>query len=83
MFYLSGISDEGVLGDTNSFAIKFTDEKSAPKLDLGAGSVSDEQFSVLMLGPDITYADMTYLLEAQVTPCKPTNDYYVRTSLFL
>lgn len=79
MFYLSGISDAGVLGDTKSFAIKFTDDKSAPKLDLGAGSVSDEQFSVLMLGSEVTYADLTYLLETHVTPCKPTNDYYVRT----
>jgi hypothetical protein len=36
--------------------------------------------SLILLGAEITYADIEYLVEAQLTLCNPTNDYHVRVS---
>lgn len=59
-----------------SFAIKFQDAGSEPRFDISGEGVN-EQFSVLILGSDVMYVDVPYVVEAHVTPCKPTHDYYV------
>lgn len=59
-----------------SFTVKFQDTDSEPKFNIDGAGI-DKQFSVLMFGPDVTYVDVQYLVEAHVTPCKPTDDYYV------
>lgn len=36
-----------------------------------------DKFSLVLLGGDQIYVNMEYILEAQVTMCRPTQDYHV------
>lgn len=76
IFQISGKNKKDIMSDMRSFTVKFQDANSEPKFNIDGAGI-DKQFSVLMLGSDLTYVDVQYEVEAHVTPCKPTNDYYV------
>lgn len=48
--------------------------KGDPKLLIEGRS---EMFSVNLIGGQVAYADLEYILDAQVTTCYRTQDYYV------
>lgn len=39
-------------------------------------------FSVVLVGGQMTYADLDYILEAQIITCFKTQDYYVSLQMF-
>lgn len=73
VFTVTGISGNNSI-EQKSFRVNNISGKK--KLELTEGYA--EKYSLILLGSEITYSSIEYILEAQVTMCNPTQDYQVR-----
>ncbi|XP_049877651.1 uncharacterized protein LOC126374919 isoform X3 [Pectinophora gossypiella] len=72
IFNITAIDQGGETSAPKSFHIDNT--QGEQKLDLVEGRA--EQLYMVLVGGQLTYSDVPYVLQAQVTSCAPTQDYY-------
>ncbi|XP_058813320.1 uncharacterized protein LOC131677495 [Topomyia yanbarensis] len=76
-FNIVGIDDAGTMSDGQNFTITYRGKNARTSVDQ-VGSSSSNDVSLLLLGAEVSYSDVPYLLTAKLIFCKPRNDYKVK-----
>lgn len=79
-FNIVAIGEAGPIGVGQNFTIMYRGRNSQASVDQD-GSSNSEDVSLLLLGAEVCYADIPYILKARLIFCEPKNDYTLAWSI--
>ncbi|KAL1396986.1 hypothetical protein pipiens_010095 [Culex pipiens pipiens] len=79
-FNIVAIGEAGPIDGGQNFTIMYRGRNSQASVDQD-GSSNSEDVSLLLLGAEVCYADIPYILKARLIFCEPKNDYKLAWSI--
>uniref|UniRef100_A0A182MV52 GPS domain-containing protein n=1 Tax=Anopheles culicifacies TaxID=139723 RepID=A0A182MV52_9DIPT len=77
-FGVVAVDDDGVESEEQNFTMTYRNADQGASFEHGASTRSDDDVSLLMLGAEKSYADVEYIVTAQLIFCRRRTDYYFR-----
>uniref|UniRef100_A0A182PAK7 GPS domain-containing protein n=1 Tax=Anopheles epiroticus TaxID=199890 RepID=A0A182PAK7_9DIPT len=77
-FGVVAVDADGVESDEQNFTMTYRNVDQGASFEHAGSSRGGNDVSLLMLGAEKTYADVDYLVTAQLIFCHPRTDYYYR-----
>ncbi|XP_053668770.1 uncharacterized protein LOC128719172 [Anopheles marshallii] len=80
-FGVVAVDADGVESEEQNFTMTYRNVDQGASFEHGGSSRSGDDVSLLMLGAEKTYADVEYIVTAQLIFCRRRTDYYFRWNI--